>query len=617
MSIVDTKRSTPIANPRGIGDFTGSGTFDTIAVNYIKTKNRGAVTIENAVLNGSISGDVLGAPGGLATLGSTGVIPPAQLGGALLTGVTDGLNTALGTGSLTSLAGGSGNTAVGFNSGHLLTTGQRNVFLGDSAGAISTGSTDNTFIGWHTGALATTANSAVLVGSSAGLNVTSAAGTTIVGAFAGLGISTQNFNTILGWQAAQNAAADANVFVGARAGQNHTNGVRDVFVGYQAGQFNGGGVDNTYIGYQAGLGNNGSRCTFLGANAGVGAFGSDMTGIGARVFQFSPALCVGSTAIGSGAMALSNTGQECVFVGHDAGANAWGDFNTGVGSGVMAVNQFGSTCTAVGYHALFNSSAVSSAVPGNTAFGYQALSLITSGTGNLGLGISAGAGAGGICNDCIFIGRNAGANGTNNNALCITTRGTALPASWAGTSGGIVIDTMGGAFAPASAFLAGDPGIIIRGPGLSIYGATTSGASIKDFAGALTIVGATQTLGESTFYNTVATGLISGMGPLSTDIGTSGLNHQWRIISGTVDAGGNPFGPNTGFTATRTGTGQFTVNFNTAFSNLFTAHATIFGSSAATSIVVPTLTTSAVTFQVRDSAAAAIDAAFFFTVIGQ
>lgn len=617
MSILDTKRSTPIANPRGIGDFTGSGTFDTIAVNYIKTKNRGAVTIENAILNGSISGDVLGAPGGIATLDpSTGTIPPAQLGGALLTGVTNGLNTALGVGSLTSLAGGSGNTAVGLNSGHALTTGVRNVFLGDGAGAISTGSTDNTFLGYRTGALATTANSCVLVGSSAGGGITTSLGTTIVGAFAGPFLSTQNFNTLVGWQSGQNATADQLTFIGARAGQNHSNGVRDVFVGYQAGQFNGGGVDNSYVGYQAGLGNNGSRCTFIGSNAGVSAFGSDMTGVGSGVFAFAPSLCVRSTAVGSGAMGASNIGQDCVFVGFNAGNGAWGDFNVGVGSGVMATNQFGSTCTAIGYHSLFNAAAVSSAVPGNTALGYQSLLSVTTGTGNLGLGINSGNGAGGTSSDCIFIGRNAGALGTFNNSLCISTRGTQLPAAWSGTNGSLVIDTTGGAFDP----LVSAPGAstVIQGPGIGIYASPLTGAAIEPATGPLLITNGIQTTGNVLFQKASSPGqFMSTMGPFAQDVGTSGLNFSWRVISGTVDAGGNPFGPNTGYTSTRTGTGQITVNFNTAFIALFAAHATIFGSSAATSIVIPTLTGSSATFQIRDSTAAAIDQAFFFTIIGQ
>jgi len=88
------------SDPRQIGVSITGLTIDTINVNNINPATPGgSVAIQDPELNGTITGDVLGAPDGLATLDPTGVIPLSQIPPSIIGSNTFNVYVRLGPGS--------------------------------------------------------------------------------------------------------------------------------------------------------------------------------------------------------------------------------------------------------------------------------------------------------------------------------------------------------------------------------------------------------------------------------------------------------------------------------------------------------------------------------------
>ncbi len=138
------------ANSRAIGNVSTTAGAELLRVNFLRTLNTGTVTIENATLNSTIAGDVLGAPNGIATLGPTGIIPSEQTGGTVPVSTTDNDNTSLGVGALASVITADNNVAFGYNAGNAATSATGCTYVGHGAGS-SNNSTGGIFIGYNAG----------------------------------------------------------------------------------------------------------------------------------------------------------------------------------------------------------------------------------------------------------------------------------------------------------------------------------------------------------------------------------------------------------------------------------------------------------------------------------
>ena len=93
---------------------------------------------------------------------------------------------------------------------------------------------------------------------------------------------------------------------------------------------------------------------------------------------------------------------------------------------------------------------------------------------------------------------------------------------------------------------------------------------------------------------------------------TSG-EENLRMLRGTLNANGTIF-VGSGFTASRTGTGTYVVNFNTAFSTLPTI--TFTPQAASLYVFVTSTTPSSVTLNVRNTFNVATDSPVNFIAIG-
>ncbi|HBL98014.1 TPA: hypothetical protein DDZ86_00025 [Candidatus Dependentiae bacterium] len=115
--------------------------------------------------------------------------------GTLTPGV--GPNTALGAGSLGSIALGSGNTAVGYQALNASINGNNNTAIGDQALKLATGN-ENTAVGNVAGTAITNGTQNVLLGKGAGNALNTGSNNTFLGYGAGSAITTTNNNIVIG-----------------------------------------------------------------------------------------------------------------------------------------------------------------------------------------------------------------------------------------------------------------------------------------------------------------------------------------------------------------------------------------------------------------------------------
>jgi Chaperone of endosialidase len=211
-----------------------------------------------------------------------------------------------------------------------------------------------------------------------------------------------------------------NTAEGTNALFNLTTGTQNTAIGFQALNNTTTGSYNTAIGWEALFSITTSNDTTGYGNTAVGVralysntTGRDNTAIGTNTL-FSNTTGFFNTATSQGALGNNNTGNNNTADGHDAlGLNTTGNENTATGSFALVNNTMGNDNTADGFQALGNNttgvrntangvSALLSNTIGNsnTADGYQAL-FHNTGSNNIGLGINAGSalttGSGNVC----------------------------------------------------------------------------------------------------------------------------------------------------------------------------------------------------------------------------
>ena len=284
---------------------------------------------------------------------------------------TTSYNASLGVGALDALNGTNGtkNVALGYNAGTANTEGFKNVFVGYAAGSANTDADYNVFVGSQAG----TANTTGLRNIAIGANAYDAADTendNISIGYAALGgavAGAEKTIAIGNYAADAVTTADNLIAIGYNAAGSMTTGysntANSVFIGNEAGATVTNGGDNVVIGHEAGTSmstwSSGTlRCSY---NVLVGKAAGFSQTVGGR-----------NTAVGNSAMYSEQATGYNTYLGSYAGYyQRGGEKNTGIGYGAM----FGT--------ALFAGSQ-------NTAIGYDALKVVTTGDDNIVLGHAAG-----------------------------------------------------------------------------------------------------------------------------------------------------------------------------------------------------------------------------------
>ena len=168
-----------------------------------------------------------------------------------------------------------------------------------------------------------------------------------------------------------NTTASNNVAVGFNAGYSITEGANNSVLGTYALDALTEGIENVAFGYNA-----------LGADV----KGNNSIAIGSKALQsqsFSGATDVYNTAVGHNAGKSVTTGIRNVLIGGLAGdLFNDADYNVAVGYQTLSADTKGSGSVAIGYKALSNQNFTSSTNTYNTAVGYLAGQLISTGTKN-------------------------------------------------------------------------------------------------------------------------------------------------------------------------------------------------------------------------------------------
>ncbi|MEQ1605900.1 MAG: tail fiber domain-containing protein [Pyrinomonadaceae bacterium] len=224
----------------------------------------------------------------------------------------------IGGGRILSSPAGSFNLFVGFLTGQATTTGTQNSFFGYAAGQNTTTGGNNAFFGGGAGFANTTGNLNAFFGSIAGSNNTTGIGNSFFGGQAGLGNTTGAGNAFFGSQAGQlNTTASHNSFFGELAGFSNTTGSDNAFFGARTGSANTVGPGNSFFGTDAGKANTSGE-----SNTFVGVFSGDANTVGD-----------GNAFFGRDAGGTNTTGGGNAFFGRNAGnGNTTGGNNTIIGN---------------------------------------------------------------------------------------------------------------------------------------------------------------------------------------------------------------------------------------------------------------------------------------------
>ena len=289
---------------------------------------------------------------------------------------------AIGYDALTALTSGSGNTAIGYNSLKEVTTGSNLTVLGYQAGESITDNGHSVIIGQGAGRDGNVASYSVLVGnfagykstgditavgSSAGSNLTTGIRNTYFGSSSGFGNHTGSYNTYVGWRSGYGVADNANN--------------SNTAVGYATLTSITTGSNNVAIGK-----NSLPASTTAGNNVAIGINSMLNITTGQR-----------NVAVGSFSMAMNNDGNpresvDNVFIGYNSGGGTWANVASNQNTAVGA-NTMDAACNDVDDNVAFGFSALSALTTGsdNVAVGSGSLVLNTTGHSNVAIGKGAGA----------------------------------------------------------------------------------------------------------------------------------------------------------------------------------------------------------------------------------
>jgi hypothetical protein len=391
-----------IGGTSGVTLKLANGTAAAPSLTFYNESNTGMYYVASNTINWTVNGTLkatIDANAHLNIVGYYGIggnaivrVPSADTANSIAIGwntlssgsLTGTSNTAYGNGVLASTTSGSNNVGIGGQTLINNTTGSQNVGIGYQVlnGATLTGS-NNTAVGYQAMMTATgaAANNAAM-GASALSNVGNAIGNTAAGVNA-LNNNTANYNTAAGVNAAQYVTTSTGVVA---VGNSALQGV--------SGTPMAGGTDLTAVGEWA-------------AHNAQGAV-SDITAVGSYALA---SITTGNknTAVGAYALLNVTTGANNTAIGYQAGTNlTTGHDNTVVGDSAMLYPATSSNNVALGYQAMLGVSgtpltggnnvaagqqALSSLQGGganNVAFGYQAGANLTTGTGNVIIGMQAG-----------------------------------------------------------------------------------------------------------------------------------------------------------------------------------------------------------------------------------
>ena len=337
--------------------------------------------------------------------------------------------------SLANNDNGTGNIIFGKNVADNLDAGSNyNTFIGRNvAAATLNDATHNIAIGDSAMNDITTADNNVAIGSSAMLNMTTATQNVAIGRQAmGLGIVTGAGNVAVGYISLLDLTSGThNTAIGTAALQNLLDGGSNTAVGYNTAADMTSGTENVSIGK-----NSMSNATTAGYNVAVG---TEAIGLGVAT-----AASGYNTAVGTKSLYDLTSGTSNVALGAEAAQNlTTGVQNVVIGRQALNTATNSSNCVILGLYAGLdiNNSAADGTVlvgrsagenitsaAGNTAVGYFAGSTLTTGASNVVVGYDAmrnshlgcdknvviGRGAlyNGEVDEAIFIGFNAGGDGT-------------------------------------------------------------------------------------------------------------------------------------------------------------------------------------------------------------
>lgn len=216
------------------------------------------------------------------------------------------------------------------NAGNRTTGNNGTIGIGEAALAVAATVENGVFIGDLTGQSLTTGNGCTALGARALNLATSMTDTTMVGNRAGRAMLTGVGSTGVGFRVLEYATASRNdTALGDSAFWLHQ-GNGGTAVGYRVAEYTTAGNESTYVGNATGVNRaNGDQCVFVGAEAGGfhTAVVDPATGVGA--------VSAGSRVIGIGYRAMSlTTGNDHVGVGSSAGLSL-----TGAGSGSIFIGS--------------------------------------------------------------------------------------------------------------------------------------------------------------------------------------------------------------------------------------------------------------------------------------
>ena len=450
----------------------------------------------------------------------------------MVTGAATASNVAIGAFALrgntaTPWFTGINNVAIGTNSLFTSTTASTNVAIGSNAMANATSAGGNVALGslaLRGAATFSTGSNNVAIGASALSNVTSAGSNLAIGANALSGASTGGNNVAVGVNTLQNSTtATQNIAIGTAALQSITTAANNISIGINSNVQSQTGASNISIGTESMLGTTSPRLTGNN-NVGVGhntlrnirataqsntaigslalasiqeASGNTAIGTGALTTYSTPGFAASNsrnTAIGDSAMALMTTGIRNVGVGTRALHQSTTALdNTAIGDSTLYFQTTGSNNVAIGKFAMLGISgtpltAANNVAIGNlamrdirgigatnTAIGTSAMQSLTTATGNVALGASAGFN-----------------NQTNNNRLYIGNAAATALIHGDFASGRVMINATGMTASALSAptinaaldirtLSAADRGLVIR----TAAGATANAFEVQDNVGAL------------------------------------------------------------------------------------------------------------------------------------
>jgi len=378
-----------------------------VADAFHRVINMGAAALQvygsgTATINGIATGTGISIPVGEGrdfhggTAGAAGTWRMATAPATFTSGenptASDATNNTLGGTSAGAalIAGGTGNTLFGKSAGDALTTGDNNVAIGlDALGASTTGG-KQVAIGYQAMmAMDTDSSESVAIGAEALKTAASGSYVNVAVGAAALKLATGSNNTAVGWNAGTAVSSGVeNSFLGCLAGAAATTPSGLVAIGNSALSLGTTGcTENTAVGWKALRASNADGNTAVGYNAAAAVTGGYNTAVGVRAMEAatSSELCV---AIGSYALQNLTTGDHNVGVGNAAGGtNTSGAANTAVGSNALG----GAAATAINGNTAVGEGALLVCVANyNTAIGSAALSGVTSGSANIGIGKYAG-----------------------------------------------------------------------------------------------------------------------------------------------------------------------------------------------------------------------------------